>query len=57
MTYTPVEGNWDISVLAKNLADEEYFRDTFGSFSGVHAVQVATYGTPRTYGFDVSVRF
>ena len=46
-----------ITAWMRNVFDEEYFSDTFGSFAGVHAQKVSTYGTPQTYGVDVSFRY
>jgi iron complex outermembrane receptor protein len=46
-----------VTAWVRNAFDEEYFSDTFGSFAGVHAQKVSTYGTPRTYGVDVSFRY
>jgi len=46
-----------ITAWVRNLADTEYFNDTFGSFSGLHATKVSTYGLPRTFGVDFKVKF
>jgi iron complex outermembrane receptor protein len=46
-----------VTAWVRNAFDEEYYSDTFGSFAGVHAQKVSTYGTPRTYGVDVSFRY
>jgi iron complex outermembrane receptor protein len=46
-----------ITAWIRNAFDEEYFSDTFGSFAGVHAQKVSTYGTPRTYGIDLSFKY
>jgi outer membrane receptor protein involved in Fe transport len=42
-----------VSIWVKNAFDKQYYLDTFGSFIGLHATQVATFGLPRTYGVEV----
>jgi iron complex outermembrane receptor protein len=46
-----------ITAWVRNAFDEEYYSDTFGSFAGLHAQKVSTYGAPRTYGVDVSFKY
>jgi len=41
----------------RNAADTKYYTDTFASFAGIHANQVAIFGTPRTYGIDFKVKY
>ncbi len=50
-------GEYRVALWVKNAFDKEYFADTFGSFNGLHANRVATYGDPRTYGIDLEYRF
>lgn len=51
------KGRFRVALWGKNLFDEEYFADTFGSFNGIHANRVATYGDPRSYGVDLEYRY
>jgi iron complex outermembrane receptor protein len=46
-----------VSGWVRNLFDRKYYLDTFGSFVGVHATKVSTYGLPRTYGIDLKVSY
>ena len=46
-----------ITAWLRNAFDEEYYSDTFGSFAGIHAEKVATFGAPRTYGVDVIFKY
>lgn len=50
-------GDYSVALWVRNLGDEEYLTDTFGSFSGLHANQIGAYGDPRTYGVDLTYRF
>jgi iron complex outermembrane recepter protein len=45
------------SLWVRNLADAQYLTDPFGSFSGLHAIKMTNYGTPRTFGVDFGVKF
>lgn len=47
------DGNWDISLFARNLADEEYL--VFNNTLGFGATQIA--GTPREYGLELRKTF
>lgn len=51
------KGRFRVALWGKNLFDKEYFADTFGSFNGLHANRIATYGDPRTYGLDLEYRY
>ncbi|MDY0006530.1 MAG: TonB-dependent receptor, partial [Spongiibacteraceae bacterium] len=51
------KGDYRVALWVKNAFDEAYFSDTFGSFNGIHANRIATYGDPRTYGVDLEYRF
>jgi iron complex outermembrane recepter protein len=63
--YLSLDGeNWlgrgshcHISLYVRNLADAQYLADPFGSFSGLHAIKMTNYGTPRTFGVDLGVKF
>ena len=46
-----------ISLWVRNVTDKAYFNDTFGSFAGLHAAKVTTYGAPRTFGIDFKTGF
>lgn len=52
VTYLPPEGNWEISVFGKNLADEEYFRNIVP----VSGAGVGTPGDPMTVGVSLNWR-
>jgi iron complex outermembrane recepter protein len=52
LTYEPAQGNWDISLFGKNLADEEYFRNI--AISGPSGL--GTPGDPQTYGVSLNWR-
>jgi iron complex outermembrane recepter protein len=41
----------------RNLTDSQWQADPFGSFSGLHAIKMTNYGTPRTFGVDFRVKF
>lgn len=41
----------------RNLFDKEYAKESFSSFSGVHASRLTTYGLPRTYGLELKVDY
>ena len=51
------KGDFTVAAWVRNMTDEEYLTDTFGSFSGIHANQIGAYGLPRTYGIDLNYRF
>ena len=51
------DGEYTVALWGRNLNDEEYFTDTFGSFNGIHAADIGSYGDPRTYGVDLSYSF
>lgn len=51
------QGNYNVALWVRNVGDEEYLTDTFGSFAGIHATQIGAYGEPRTYGLDLIYRF
>jgi iron complex outermembrane receptor protein len=63
--YLSLDGdNWvgkgtheHVSLWVRNLADAQYLTDPFGSFSGLHAIKMTNYGTPRTFGVDFGVKF
>jgi iron complex outermembrane receptor protein len=63
--YLSLDGeNWlgrgshcHVSLYVRNLADAQYLADPFGSFSGLHAIKMTNYGTPRTFGVDLGVKF
>ena len=46
-----------VTAWVRNAFDKEYYSDTFGSFAGVHANKVSTYGAPTTYGIDVTFKY
>jgi len=46
-----------VALWVRNLADAQYFEDPFGSFSGLHANKMTNYGTPRTFGVDLGIKF
>ena len=46
-----------VSAWVRNLSDTQYLLDPFGSFSGLHAIKLSNYGTPRTFGLDLKVAF
>jgi iron complex outermembrane receptor protein len=50
ITYTPPEGNWDISIFGKNLTDKEYFRNVVI----VGPSGIATSGDPQTFGVTLN---
>lgn len=50
-------GDYSVAFWVRNIADEEYFTDTFGSFEGIHANQIGAYGEPRTWGVDLTYQF
>ena len=52
ITYTPPEGNWDISLWGKNLSDEEYFRNVVI----VGPSGIGTPGEPLTWGVTLNWR-
>jgi len=52
ITYAPSDGNWDVSIYGKNLADEEYFRNV----ALVGPTGVATPGDPMTVGISINWR-
>lgn len=52
ITYTPPQGNWDLSIFGKNLADEEYFRNIVS----VSGAGVGTPGDPLTVGVALNWR-
>ncbi len=51
------KGGYRLSVWGKNLLDEEYYLDSLGSFAGLYANRITSYGEPRTYGIDLEYRF
>ena len=51
------KGSFRVAGWVRNMFDEEYYVDTFGSFNTIHANRVAVYGDPRTWGVDVEYRF
>ena len=51
------KGSFRVAGWVRNIFDEEYYVDTFGSFNTIHANRVAVYGDPRTWGVDVEYRF
>lgn len=51
------KGDFRVAAWVRNMFDEEYYVDTFGSFNTMHANRVATYGDPRTWGVDVQYSF
>jgi iron complex outermembrane recepter protein len=51
------KGGYTVSGWVRNMFDEEYFVDTFGSFNSIHANRVAAYGDPRTWGVNVEYRY
>ncbi|TNE66145.1 MAG: TonB-dependent receptor [Alphaproteobacteria bacterium] len=53
ITLDPADKNWSFSVYGKNLANTLY-RTNIVAFLGD---EVSTLGTPRTYGFEVSLDF
>ena len=63
--YLSLDGeNWvgkgthgHVSLWVRNLANAQYLTDPFGSFSGLHAIKMTNYGTPRTFGVDFGVKF
>jgi iron complex outermembrane recepter protein len=46
-----------VSAWVRNIGDTQYLLDPFGSFSGLHAIKLSNYGTPRTFGIDFKVAF
>lgn len=46
-----------VSLWMRNVTNKAYLADTFGSFSGLHATKVSTYGAPRTFGVDFKTSF
>jgi len=52
ITFTPEQGNWDLSVFGKNLTDEEYFRNIVP----VSGTGVGTPGDPMTVGVSLNWR-
>jgi iron complex outermembrane receptor protein len=46
-----------VSAWVRNLTDTQYLLDPFGSFSGLHAIKLSNYGTPRTFGLDLKIAF
>jgi len=51
------KGGYRVSVWGRNLLDEEYYIDSLGSFAGLFANRLASYGDPRTWGVDLEYRF
>jgi iron complex outermembrane receptor protein len=49
----PTDANWAVAIWGKNLSDELY-RTNIISFFGE---EVSQFGTPRTYGIDLSWKF
>jgi iron complex outermembrane receptor protein len=46
-----------LSAWIRNLTDTQWQADPFGSFSGLHAIKMTNYGTPRTFGMDFRIKF
>jgi iron complex outermembrane receptor protein len=46
-----------VAAWVRNLTDSHWEADPFGSFSGLHAIKMTNYGTPRTFGIDFRVKF
>ncbi len=46
-----------VSAWIRNISDTQYLLDPFGSFSGLHAIKLTNYGTPRTFGLDLKIAF
>jgi len=46
-----------VSLWVRNLFDVEYMTSPSGAFECLHAYNLATWGTPRTYGIDFKVSF
>jgi iron complex outermembrane receptor protein len=44
-----------VSAWVRNIGDTQYLLDPFGSFSGLHAIKLTNYGTPRTFGLDFKI--
>jgi len=51
------KGNFSAAAWVKNIFDEEYYVDTFGSFNSIHANRVAAFGDPQTWGIDLEYRY
>jgi iron complex outermembrane recepter protein len=49
--------NCRASIWVRNLTNTDYLEDPFGSFSGLHAIKLSNFGTPRTFGVDFKVKF
>ncbi len=50
IAYTPENSFWKVSLWAKNITDEEYFRAGTGNGNAVYPSEPATYGVD--FGFD-----
>jgi iron complex outermembrane receptor protein len=55
LTYSPAEGNWDLSVFGTNLTDE--YQLNSGFFHGIWGYDFATVGRPREFGSSLTFRF
>ena len=51
------KGNFSAAAWVRNIFDEEYYVDTFGSFNSIHANRVAAFGDPQTWGIDLEYRY
>ncbi|MET0659854.1 MAG: TonB-dependent receptor, partial [Steroidobacteraceae bacterium] len=51
--YVTADEKWEFSAWGDNLTDEKYYDDVVGITPGLRA----SYGTPRTYGVDISYNF
>jgi iron complex outermembrane receptor protein len=48
-------GKWELAAWAKNLTDEEYTQEVFGS--DIIGMVTALYGNPRQYGVTLNYNF
>lgn len=51
------KGGFTAAAWVKNIFDEEYYVDTFGSFNSIHANRVAAFADPQTRGIDLEHRY
>lgn len=56
MGYTPLSKNWSITAFVNNLTDERY-KTNVSDIRDITASYVRTFGSPRTYGLELSFEF
>jgi iron complex outermembrane receptor protein len=55
LTFSPADGQWDVSVFGTNLTDE--YQLNSGFFHGIWGYDFATVARPREYGTSLTYRF